>query len=61
MLSYSREDFSFIPQYWTTTLADSYEIDLTEDGEGSEKLVKFEDRFDYVRASLMARMTQTQE
>mmetsp|Transcript_30593 Transcript_30593/g.40693 ORF Transcript_30593/g.40693 Transcript_30593/m.40693 type:complete len:205 (-) Transcript_30593:275-889(-) len=61
MLSYSREDFSFIPQYWTTTLADSNEIDLTEDGEGAETLVKFEDRFDYIRDSLMARLSKTRE
>jgi len=61
MLSYSQEDFQVIPQYWTTSLADSNEIDLTEDGEGAETLVKFEERFAYIRASLMARLTQTNE
>jgi len=31
------------------------------DGEGAETMVKFEDRFDYIRAALKARLDHTRE
>ena len=42
-------------------MPDGNEIDLLGNGEGAETPVKFEERFDYVRAALKARLTNTRE
>lgn len=41
---------------WTTEFADGYEYDLTEDGEGASRSVQFDERFDYIRKALKARL-----
>lgn len=60
-LSESAENFTLFGRTWTTRLADDNEIDLTGDGYGSETPVKFEERFDYIRAALKARLVHTRE
>ena len=48
-LSLSRENYQHMPFYWTTQLADDQEFDLTEEGDGGDKEVNFDERFDYIR------------
>ena len=58
-LSESKEDYESLPFYWVTMLADDREFDLTEDGDGGAKPVDYEERYDFIRAALKARLTQT--
>ena len=58
-LSESKEDYESLPFYWVTMLADDREFDLTEDGDGGAKPVAYEERYDFMRAALRARLTQT--
>lgn len=60
MLSFNEENFEYLEQYWQTTLADERQFDLLEEGEGAQTKVAFNERFDYLRKALMARLTQTQ-
>ena len=57
MLSFSKDVFEMMPQYWVTTLADDRQFDLTENGDGESKQVEYEDRFEYIRQALKVRLT----
>ena len=61
MLTWTKDVFEMMPQYWKTTLPDGRELDLTEDGDGDTRQVEFEDRFEFIRQALIARLTKTQE
>jgi E3 ubiquitin-protein ligase HECTD3 len=45
--------------YWTVTLADGKELDLTSDGTGKDRQVKYSERLDYVQRCIYTKLTES--
>lgn len=56
---HGKEDEEAQPAYWSTVLQDGNKIDLLGEDEGANEVVKFEDRFKYIRAVLKASIERT--
>lgn len=59
LLIQSEEEFEYQGYEWTVTLADGKELDLTYDGTGKEKVVKYTDRLEYVKRCIYAKLTES--
>lgn len=54
------ENFGELSYYWTVSLADGREHDLTDEGTGGkDKLVTFKERFEYVRRCIYTKLTES--
>lgn len=63
LLRYSKKEFDENANTvtWVTTLADDSIFDLTDEGvSGDKRPLKYEDRFEYVRRALLARLKESQ-
>lgn len=60
-----KEEYDMLPDlgicyYWTTTMSDGTVLDLSDSGVGgSEKLVEWHQRHEYLRRALHARLVQS--
>lgn len=45
--------------YWTVTLADGKELDLTSDGTGKDRQVKYCERYDFVQRCIYTKLTES--